>query len=216
MKLWSDSFRDGEPIPAEFAFARIDARHHVALAGNRSPHLAWWDVPAGTGSLALVCHDFDAPSAPDDVNHPDREVPPSLARVDFYHWVLVDLPVSLGAIAPGAFSDRVVPKGKPGPEAPYGARHGLNDYTGWFARDQDMAGDYFGYDGPCPPWNDALIHRYQFALYALDVERLPLDGRFGGAQALAAMHGHVLARATITGSYTLNPRLAGPSAPAGA
>ncbi|HMS80988.1 MAG TPA: YbhB/YbcL family Raf kinase inhibitor-like protein, partial [Burkholderiaceae bacterium] len=73
---------------------------------------------------------------------------------------------------------------------------------------------YYGYDGPCPPWNDALIHRYQFALHALDVERLPLEGRFTGAQALAAMHGHVLARATVTCSYTLNPRLAGPVPPA--
>jgi Raf kinase inhibitor-like YbhB/YbcL family protein len=212
MKLWSDSFRDGETIPAEFAFARIDPKHHVSLAGNRSPHLAWWDVPAGTRSLALICHDFDAPSVPDDVNHPDREVPTSLARVDFFHWVLIDLPATVGSLAVGEFSDRVVPKGKPGPEAPHGARHGLNDYTGWFAQDHDMAGDYYGYDGPCPPWNDALIHRYQFALHALDLERLPLDGRFGGVQALAAMQGHVLARATITGSYTLNPRLAGPSA----
>lgn len=209
MKLWSDSFRDGEAIPAEFAFARVDAKHRVALAGNRNPHLSWWDVPDGTRSLAVICHDFDAPSAPDDVNHPDREVPTTLARVDFFHWVLVDLPPSLASIAAGAFSSQVVPKGKSGPEAPHGARHGLNDYTAWFASDHDMAGDYYGYDGPCPPWNDALIHRYQFALYALGVERLPVDGRFTGAQALAAMQGHVLARSTVSGTYSLNPRLAG-------
>lgn len=210
MKLWSDSFRDGEAIPAEFAFARIDPKHRVALAGNRSPHLAWWDVPEGTRSLAIVCHDFDAPSVPDDVNHPDREVPASLPRSDFFHWVLVDLPAGLASVAAGEFSGEVVPKGKGGPETRHGARHGLNDYTAWFAQDHDMAGDYYGYDGPCPPWNDALIHRYQFSLYALSVERLPLEGRFTGPQALAAMQGHVLARAAITGSYTLNPRLAGP------
>jgi Raf kinase inhibitor-like YbhB/YbcL family protein len=141
-------------------------------------------------------------------------VPTSLARVDFFHWVLVDLPPSVVSIAAGEFSDQVVPKGKPGPETRHGARHGLNDYTAWFAQDHDMAGEYFGYDGPCPPWNDALIHRYQFAVHALDVERLPLEGRFTGAPALAAMQGHVLARATVTGSYTLNPRLAGPGPPA--
>jgi Raf kinase inhibitor-like YbhB/YbcL family protein len=214
MKLWSDSFRDGEAIPADHAFARVDPKLHVALAPNRNPHLAWWDVPAGTRSIAVICHDFDAPSVPDDVNHPDREVPTSLARVDFFHWVLVDLPPSVVSIAAGEFSDQVVPKGKPGPETRHGARHGLNDYTAWFAQDHDMAGEYFGYDGPCPPWNDALIHRYQFAVHALDVERLPLEGRFTGAQALAAMQGHVLARATVTGSYTLNPRLAGPVPPA--
>jgi len=208
MKLWSDSFVDGEAIPAEFAFARVDPKHRVALAPNRNPHLAWWDLPQGTRSLVLICHDFDAPSVPDDVNHPDREVPTSLARVDFHHWVLVDLPPALASIAAGEFSDEVVPKGKSGPETRHGARHGLNDYTAWFAQDHDMAGEYYGYDGPCPPWNDALIHRYQFALHAIDLERLPLEGRFTGPQALAAMQGHVLARATISGRYSLNPRLA--------
>ena len=212
MKLWSDSFRDGEAIPSEFAFARIDARHRVALAANRNPHLAWWDVPEGVRSIAVICHDFDAPSVPDDVNHTDREVPASLVRADFFHWVLLDLPPSLASIAAGEFSNQVVPKGKDGPETHHGARHGLNDYTAWFASDHDMAGDYYGYDGPCPPWNDALIHRYQFAVYALDIERLPVEGRFTGTQALAAMQGHVLARATVSGTYSLNPRLVGPPA----
>lgn len=212
MKLWSDSFRDGEAIPSDFAFARIDPKSRVALAPNRNPHLAWWDAPVGTRSIAVLCHDFDAPSQPDDVNHPDREVPTSLPRVDFHHWVLVDLPPSVVSIAAGEYSDSVVPKGKGGPETKHHARHGLNDYTAWFASDHDMAGDYFGYDGPCPPWNDALIHHYQFAVYALDVERLPIEGRFNGVQALAAMQGHVLGRATMSGSYTLNARLAGSSA----
>jgi Raf kinase inhibitor-like YbhB/YbcL family protein len=215
MKLWSDSFRDGEALPAEFAFARIDPKHHVALAPNRNPHLAWWDLPEGTRSIAVICHDFDVPSRPDDVNHPDREVPASLPRTDFYHWVLVDLPPTITSIAAGEYSHDVVPKGKGGPETLHDARHGLNDYTVWFSQDPDMAGEYFGYDGPCPPWNDAMIHRYQFAVYALSVDRLPIEGRFTGSQALAAMQAHLLARASIFGSYTLNPRLAGaqPSSP---
>ena len=208
MKLWSDSFRDGEAMPAEFAFARIDPRLRVALAPNRNPHLAWAGLPGGTRSVAVLCEDLDAPGVPDDVNHPDREVPAGLARVEFCHWVLVDLPPTVASVAAGEFSDEVVPKGKPGPETRHGARHGLNDYTAWFAQDHDMAGEYYGYDGPCPPWNDARVHRYRFAVHALDVERLPLQGRFTGAQARAAMQGRVLARATLTGLYTLNPRLA--------
>jgi phosphatidylethanolamine-binding protein (PEBP) family uncharacterized protein len=40
---------------------------------------------------------------------------------------------------------------------------------GWFAGDNDMRGDYYGYDGPCPPWNDEIVHRYVFTLFALDV-----------------------------------------------
>ena len=60
-----------------------------------------------------------------------------------------------------------------------GTRQGINDYTGWFAGDKDMAGNYFGYDGPCPPWNDEILHHYVFTVYALDVPRLDIAGDFG-------------------------------------
>ena len=70
MQLWSESFEPGGPIPETFAFGRRDAEGRIALAGNRSPHLAWSGVPAGARSLALVCHDPDVPSRPDDVNQP--------------------------------------------------------------------------------------------------------------------------------------------------
>jgi len=71
-----------------------------------------------------------------------------------------------------------------------------------------MAGAYFGYDGPCPPWNDAIVHRYVFTLYALDIASVPLDGEFTGQQVRAAIDGHVLDQASFSGSYTLNPALA--------
>ena len=121
--------------------------------------------------------------------------------------MLVDLPPNLNGVEEGAFSKQVTPRGKTGPAAPLGARQGLNDYTGWFARDQDMRGEYFGYDGPCPPWNDALRHRYVFTIYALDVEQLPVTGRFSGADLRQAMEGHILAQARLTGTYSLNPAL---------
>jgi Raf kinase inhibitor-like YbhB/YbcL family protein len=207
MKLWSDSFGDGEAIPTEFAFGQINPKLRVTLAPNRNPHLSWWELPAGTRSIAVMCVDGDVPSQADDVNHTDREVPEALPRVDFHHWVLIDLPASVVSIAAGEYSDGVTPKGKAGPETRNDARHGINDFTQWFASDHDMAGDYFGYDGPCPPWNDSIIHHYRFTVYALDVEALPVEGRFTGPQALAAMQGHVLAQASLTGTYTLNPRL---------
>lgn len=68
-----------------------------------------------------------------------------------------------------------------------------------------MAGDYYGYDGPCPPWNDERRHRYLFTLYALDMARCPVEGRFTGAQVLKAIAPHVLNKASLTGLYTLNP-----------
>jgi Raf kinase inhibitor-like YbhB/YbcL family protein len=209
MKVHSDSFADGAAIPAEFAFARIDPKSRIALSDNRNPHLAWGDAPEGTKSFAIICHDYDVPSSPEDVNKEDREIPASLRRVDFFHWVLVDLPVEVRSIAAGEFSDAVTPKGKSGPGTRHGARHGVNDYTAWFAGDHDMEGDYYGYDGPCPPWNDSIIHHYVFTVYALDVAELPLTGRFGGEDARREIGRHSLASASITGTYTLNPKLAG-------
>ena len=208
MKLISDSFADQATMAEKNAFARIDPQARVALAGNRNPHLAWSDAPAGTQSFVVIAHDPDAPSQADDVNKDDREVPDTLARVDFYHWVLVNIPATTTEIAEGAYSDGITPRGKAGPLTPDGPLQGINDYTNWFASDRDMNGDYFGYDGPCPPWNDALVHRYVFTVYALDTPTLPLDGRFTGADASRAMEGHVLGQASLTGLYTLNPRLA--------
>ena len=205
MKLSTTAFADMGPIPGECAFAVIDPATHVRLSKNRNPDLAWTDLPAGTRSLALICHDPDVPSKGDDVNQEGRIVPASLPRVDFFHWVLIDLTATSTGIARGAHSDGVAARGKPGPAAPGGGRHGINDYTGWFSGDKDMSGDYFGYDGPCPPWNDAIVHHYVFTLYALAMARLPVEGKFGGKDVRAAMRGHVLAEAKVTGRYSLNP-----------
>lgn len=208
MKLTSTSFAEGQKIPGEFAFCIPDSAHHVCLGKNLNPQLAWSEVPEGTQSFALICHDPDVPSRGDDVNQEGRTVPASLPRVDFFHWVLINLPASLREIRAGEFSTEVVPRGKPGPQTLHGAQHGINDYTNWFAGDNDMRGDYYGYDGPCPPWNDEIPHRYVFTLYALDVPSLPLTGKITGAQARDALQGHVLAEAALTGTYTLNPAVA--------
>jgi len=208
MKLTSPGFSDQQKMPESFVFGVIDPVHHVRLGENRNPPLTWSEVPEGTRSFALVCHDPDVPSASDDVNQEGCKVPANLPRVDFFHWILVDLPADLREIQEGEFSNTVTPKGKSGPQTLHGARQGVNDYTHWFASDNDMRGDYYGYDGPCPPWNDELLHHYVFTLYALDVECLPLESHFDGPATRAALVGHVLAEATLTGVYSLNPDLA--------
>lgn len=207
MQLSSKSFVHGATIPWRYTFGRPDAQSHIGLSDNFSPQLEWTDVPEQVRSFVLICHDPDVPSKPDDVNQTDREIPADLPRIDFYHWVLVDLAANLRELPEGLFSHGITPKGKSGPAAPIGARHGINDYTAWFASDHDMSGDYYGYDGPCPPFNDSIIHHYHFTLYALDIPRLQVEGRFGGAEVLRAMDGHVLAQASIMGTCTLNPRL---------
>lgn len=207
MKLTSQSIRDHQPIPGEFAFCIPNDKTHVCLGKNQNPQLSWSGAPSGTQSFAVICVDIDVPSVGDNVNIEGREVDHDLPRVDFYHWVLIDLPADRQSIEAGQFSSEVTPCGKAGPGAPLGSRQGINDYTAWFAGDADMRGDYYGYDGPCPPWNDQRVHRYVFSVYALDVAKLDLNGKFTGGEALAAMQGHILGQASITGTYTLNAAL---------
>jgi phosphatidylethanolamine-binding protein (PEBP) family uncharacterized protein len=206
MKLWTDSFASSQPIPPRYALGRPHPTNHVELSDNISPHLAWSEVPEGTRSLVLICHDRDVPSRGEDVNKEGRQVPPDLLRIDFFHLVMVDLPPLAGVFVEGELSRGVTPHGKPGPDGPRGTRCGLNDYTGWFKGDASMEGLYYGYDGPCPPWNDSLVHHYLFALYALDVARCAVEGTFTGTDARAALTGHVLAQAVIEGTYTINSK----------
>ncbi|MBK6809858.1 MAG: YbhB/YbcL family Raf kinase inhibitor-like protein [Sandaracinaceae bacterium] len=205
MDLRSDSFEHNAPIPARCAFGTYDAESHVRLSDNKSPHLAWSDAPDSTQSYVVICTDFDAPSKADDVNQEGRTVPYDLPRVAFHHWALVDVPASKTTLAEGEFGVGVTPRGKSGPDSAGGTRSGLNGYTEWFAGDADMGGQYFGYDGPCPPWNDERLHRYQFVVYALDVPRAPVEGTFRVEQVLEAIAPHVVAKAGIAGTYQINP-----------
>ena len=207
MKLISHSWTNGERIPSRYAAGRLAGDGSISFSENLNPHLAWSDLPHGTRSLVLICHDFDVPSRGDDVNRADREVPADLPRTDFFHWLLVDLPATPSEIAEGEFSRGFTERGKAGPQALRGARQGLNDYTSWFAGDVHMAGRYYGYDGPFPPFNDSLVHHYVFTLYAVSTPRLPVEGDFRGEQVRAALAGLMLGAATYSGTYTLNRRL---------
>ena len=204
MRIHSDSFANGNPIPAEYAMGQPDG-----FAGNRNPHLAWDEAPAGTRSFALLCIDPDAPTVPETVGRDDLEIPVEQPRADFIHWAMIDIASDVRSIEAGSCSDGITPKGKRIPPGPAGARQGLNDYTGWFAGDAQMGGDYYGYDGPYPPFNDLRTHRYFFRLFALDVEKLPLPERFTAAEVFGAMHGHVLGEALVQGTYSLNAKAKG-------
>ena len=203
MRIWSDSFEHRGAIPAEFAMGQADG-----FAGNRNPHLAWDGVPEGTKSFALLCIDPDVPTVAAMVGRADVQIPVEQLRTDFVHWAMADLAADVREIAAGSSSDGVSKRGKPAGSDAGGAR-GLNDYTGWFAGNAEMGGDYYGYDGPYPPFNDLRLHRYFFRLFALDVEQLELPQRFTAADAFRAMHGHVLGEASLYGTYSLNATLNG-------
>ncbi|MCS7204900.1 MAG: YbhB/YbcL family Raf kinase inhibitor-like protein [Leptospiraceae bacterium] len=205
MKLISYSFNHGDSIPEKYAFCVPSEKEKVVFGKNVSPHLKWIDFPKETKSFVVLCIDKDVPSKADDVNQEGKVIPISLKRVDFFHWILIDIPPSITELPEGADSDAVVTKGKREQKTSFGIR-GINDYTNFFGNHAELGGDYYGYDGPCPPWNDELIHHYYFKVYALDVPSLNLSGRFFGNDVLNAMEGHVLDYSEIMGTYTLNPK----------
>lgn len=204
MKITSRSIQNNKRISETYAMG-VPGPDGPVPGPNKSPHLAWSDVPPGTKSFAIICHDPDVPSKADDANKPDRTVPYDLPRVDFYHWVLVDIPPTVTELAEGKDSNGVTPKGKPPGKTDYGVR-GINTYTGWFGNDPKMGGAYGGYDGPWPPFNDERRHHYHFTVYALDVPSLNLPKGFKGPDALKAIERHVIDRVILIGTYALNPK----------
>lgn len=106
-----------------------------------------------------------------DPDAPDPKAP----KMTWVHWVLYDL-------APDAKGLR---EAVPSKGLPPGTLEGNNDWG------------KTGYGGPCPPIGR---HRYVHTLYALDVV-LPDLGKPTRAELLAAMEGHVLATAELTGTY---------------
>ena len=75
---------------------------------------------------------------------------------------------------------------------PVDARQGKNSWP---------SGVTTGYRGPLPPAGHG-VHHYHFKLYALDT-RLGLSPGATKQQLLAAMQGHVLAEAKLTGTYEI-------------
>jgi hypothetical protein len=107
----------------------------------------------------------------DDPDAPD----PAAPKMTWVHWVLYDIPVTVNGLVEGV---------KPG-ALPGGTQEGVND----FGR--------MTWGGPCPPIGR---HRYYFKLYALDTT-MPQLARPIKAALEKAMQGHVLAQATLMGTY---------------
>lgn len=92
LKLWSDSFADGDYLAANHVLSA--AYGFGCDGGNQSPHLAWDGAPAGTGSFALTCFDPDAPTGS-----------------GFWHWVVVNIPADVRSLALNASGTAAMPAG---------------------------------------------------------------------------------------------------------
>jgi len=203
MKLTSSTFNHNDFIPERCAFCIKDPDNHTAFGDNKNPQLSWSEIAEEAKSLVLICVDTSVPSSLENFNKEGRTIATGLPRVEFIHWVMVDIQPRNGGVKEGACSDGITPGGKQDPNGPQGSRQGINDYTGFMAGDPEMQGNYFGYDGPCPPWNDEL----GFKLFACDFDICPVEGAFTGQNVFQTIEGHVIAETELVGLYSLNPDL---------
>ena len=205
LEVTVDSFKNGETIPNKFAMCVPTAQGHTMGGPDISPNISWSKGPAGTQSYAIIVYDTDAPAEQrEKMNKEGMTLTAAVRRRLFYHWTLVDIPPDVTSLKEGADSTARVVRGKPATSAAAGVR-GLNDFTKAFASNDAMKGNYYGYDGPCPPWNDENIHHYHFTVSALNVKSLDLPKDFDGAAAAEAIKGKVLAQGEVIGLYTQNP-----------
>jgi hypothetical protein len=102
---------------------------------------------------------------------------PDAPAKTWVHWLIFNLPPGMGVLPENMSKE---------PSLMNGTRQGSNDFgeTGW--------------DGPCPPSGGP--HRYYFHLYALD-EVLGLGAKWNKDQLVKAMKGHILAEASLMGTY---------------
>jgi Raf kinase inhibitor-like YbhB/YbcL family protein len=150
LKLESAAFTHNGDMPARF----------TCDGAETPPPLAWSGLPNATKSLALIVEDPDVPD-------------PKAPKYTFVHWVLYNLPPTVGGMAEGMQT------------LPPGTLEALNNTK------------HTGYKGPCPPIGK---HRYIHKLYALDTV-LPDLNKPNKAQLEQAMAGHVLAETALIGLY---------------
>ena len=79
IQLTSSAFEQGSMIPTKY----------TGEGENVSPPLAWNDVPEGTQSIAIICHDPDAPLVS------------SLGTYGFGHWAVYNIPVAVNSLSEG-------------------------------------------------------------------------------------------------------------------
>jgi len=189
MKLWSDSFRDGDAIrrssrsPASTRSCTSRWRRTATpprVVGRARGH-ALVRVLCTTSTRRACPTTSTTPIARSGLARPGRLLPLGAGR-----------PAGDGGVGRGRrVLDQVVPKGKPGPETRHGARtgstttpRGSRRTTTWRASTSATTARAARERRADPP--------LPVRVHALDVERLPIEGRFTGGSARRDA-GHVLA-----------------------
>lgn len=138
---------------------------------NRSFHLGWDQLPAGTQTLALTFIDHDA-------------IP--VCGFTWIHWAVANIDPALGELPENASNDIPLLEGITSWASPFLP-------PAWSLSPQDAT----GFGGCAPP---DKTHVYTITVYALDT-KLPLQRGFYLNELLKSLPGHVLDKAELQASY---------------
>jgi hypothetical protein len=97
----------------------------------------------------------------------------------WWHWTVFNIPANVDHLAAGAGAED-------SKDLPKGAIQGRTDFG------------FSHFAGPCPPVSDAP-HHYHFTVYALKVDKLPVDKNASGASVGNYIQQDMLAKAEIVG-----------------
>jgi len=158
-EVTSTDVRDGEQLPTPHASGIFGAGGE-----DRSPQLSWSGFPPETKSFVVTCYDPDAPTAS-----------------GFWHWAVVDIPVSVTSLPSGAGDE---------------TGSGLPAEAVQLRNDAGLA----RFLGAAPPPGHGR-HRYFFVVHAVGVESLGLPEDASNAFLGFNLFGETLARATIVPWY---------------
>lgn len=136
--------------------------HSSAGGLDISPELSWSGFPEQTRSFVVSCFDPDAPTV-----------------CGFWHWMVVDLPLSVTRL-------------------PTGAGHSDSTLPGGYHIKSDMGAPAYG--GFAPPKGDQP-HRYMFVVHAVDVPTLGLPEGANATVAAFNLVFHAVAWARITVTF---------------
>jgi Raf kinase inhibitor-like YbhB/YbcL family protein len=151
---------------------------------NMSPALSWSGAPAGAKSFALTMYDTGGPPG---WLHWAKNLalavydPDATTRSGWLHWVIVNISANVRSLPKDAGNIRAG-------LAPAGSIQGRTSFG------------TLGWGGPCPPQGDKP-HHYVFTLFALDLDKLPVDENTSATSVGFNLHHHMIGKATLTGTY---------------
>lgn len=100
----------------------------------------------------------------------------------WWHWVIFNIPANVTSLAKNAGNPQAG-------LAPAGSVQSRTDFG------------KPGYGGPCPPAGDKP-HRYQITVYALKVDKLPLDETAPAAMVGFYLHQNLLKKSILSANYS--------------